>query len=139
MESISFDTLLYAVKTIIIILIAIFTTTATEKNRKNIIRLWLRKGKQNEEHLLMLDGSIKTSVEIAKHYDIKELIAGAVKTLLILYAIYVISQALAVSHSYVFMLIHLIASSVLLIKRFRKHISYKEKVLKHYMCRATER
>lgn len=139
MEDISFNTLIYAIKIIITIVIALSSTVATEKNRKNIIKLWLRKGKENQEHLLMLDGSIKTSIEIVKHYDIKEFTNIAVKTLFIFFTIYLISHALAVGHSYLFMLLHLTASGVLLIKRFKKHKRYKSRILKPYMCRATEK
>lgn len=139
MLEISFDTLSYIVKAIILITLALYSTTATKTNRKRIARLWLNKGKINEEHLLLLDGSIKTNTETVRYYDSKEFIAIAAKTLLILFSIGLIAYALAVSHSYLFMLIHLIASSSLLIKRFKKNINYKNKTLKPYMCQATEK
>lgn len=138
MVDISFDTLFFIVKAIILTTLALYSTAATKTNRKRIVRLWLNKGKINEEHLLLLDGSIKTNIEMVKYYDNKEFIAIAAKTLLILFSIGLIAYGLALSHSYLFMLIHLIASSVLLIKRFRKNKIYKSTTLKPYMCRATE-
>jgi len=126
MEQVLSISILYHLKTLLVILIFFLSLPVVKKQRKRIARLWLKKGKYIEEALLMPNGTFKIEVYSCEYYRKEDIMLFVLKSSILLGISFFLSFILGVSS--VIPCVAIINISLLMFLMKREVITQKRKV-----------